>query len=189
MSKEEMEELMNPKHDKNRGERITEIIQHIQRVEANCNKLARKLQDTDFDFALKLIKLGRIHDASKFEPFEYDNLHKGSHLFKEALKHHHLHNPHHPEHWKGGIHEMPKLYLAEMVCDCKARGEEFGSSTRLWFHEEATKKYKFSMKDECGQHIEHFMNLLMNPPFDQGLIKMDLELPDEIVFNRGKNIS
>jgi hypothetical protein len=148
------------------AEKLTEIIQHIKRVENNCNILARKYQSTDFDFALKLIRLGRIHDASKFEKFEFDHLHSESTLFLDALKLHHKNNPHHPEHWSGGIHEMPKIYLAEMVCDCKARGEEFGTSTRLWFHEHATQKYKFSMTDDCGIHIENFMNLLMPEPFD-----------------------
>lgn len=151
---------------KSNSEKLTEIIQHIKRVEDNCNILARKLESTDFDFALKLIKLGRIHDASKFDQFEFENLHTESHLFQDALRLHHMNNPHHPEHWPGGIHEMPKLYLAEMVCDCKARGEEFGTSTRLWFHEHATKKYKFSMEDECGIHIEKFLNLLMKQPFN-----------------------
>ena len=151
---------------KTKQERLTEIIQHIKRVESNCNILAQKLQETDFDFSLKLIKLGRIHDASKLEQFEFENLTGSSNLFKEALKIHHYNNPHHPEHWSGGIKQMPKIYLAEMVCDCKARGEEFGTSTRLWFHDHATEKYNFKMTDDCGVWIEHCMNLLMPPGFE-----------------------
>jgi hypothetical protein len=168
-------EVPKPKRALTDGERITGIIQHIKRVESNCNIIARKLHDVNPVFALKLIQLGRIHDASKFDEFEFTNLHAGSALFEEALTVHQRKNPHHPEYWKGGIHEMPKIYLAEMVCDCKARGEEFGTSVRLWFHDEATKKYEFKMTDDCGQHIEHFLNLLMNQPFDQGLIKRDFK--------------
>lgn len=158
--------------EKVKAERLTGIIQHIQRVEANCNTLARKYQDIDFEFAVKLIKLGRIHDASKFEEFEFAYLHEGEPLFQEALKVHRSKNPHHPEYWEGGIHAMPRIYLAEMVCDCKARGEEFGTSTRLWFHEQATTKYGFSMEDECGVHLENFMNMLMKVPFSDVILTM-----------------
>jgi hypothetical protein len=52
-------------------EKITTIIRHNKKVEDNCNTLANKLESENFDFALKLIQRGRIHDASKFDDYEF----------------------------------------------------------------------------------------------------------------------
>jgi hypothetical protein len=62
---------------------------------------------------------------------------------------------------------MPEVYLAEMVCDCAARSQEFGTDVRKWFQETATKKYGFTMddSDSCGQSIQRFLNLLLEKPF------------------------
>lgn len=150
-------------------ERLNAIIRHIKRVEDNCNLLARKMKDENFEFAVKLIQLGRIHDASKFDSFEFNYLgnyeKKKPVEFYEALKKHHSKNPHHPEYWTGGIHAMSNVFIAEMVCDCLARGQEFGTDTRKWFREEATKKYEFTMDDEVGILVEKYLNLLLTEPF------------------------
>jgi len=145
--------------------RLRGIIQHINMVEANCNKIAMKLQHEDFSLALRLVQLGRIHDASKFNSYEFLNLHKDSPNFKDALIIHHNANPHHPEHWAGGIQAMSPIYIAEMVCDCHARGQEFGTNTRSWFEETATKKYNFSMEDSTGLLIKKYLDLLLTPSF------------------------
>lgn len=148
------------------NEKLTSILRHIKRVEDNCNHLAKALQKENFHLALKLIKLGRIHDASKLDVFEFRYLHKGEKNFEEALKNHHERNPHHPEYWNGGgIHAMPDEYIAEMVCDCVARGQEFGTDTRVWFRDSATKKYFFTMEDECGKLIQKYLDLLLSKPF------------------------
>lgn len=150
-------------------EQLNIVIRHIKRVEDNCNLLARKLMDSEPEIALKLIQLGRIHDASKFDEFEFKWL--GNYepakppQFFEALKIHHSKNPHHPEHWKGGIWEMPDVYIAEMVCDCHARGQEFGTDTRVWFKTQATVKYGFWMDDRVGKLITKYLDLLLSPIF------------------------
>lgn len=157
-------------------ERINTIIRHIKRVEDNCNLLAKKLIDTEFRFAVKLIQLGRIHDASKFDQFEFQWLGNFEAVkppeFFMALKIHHSENPHHPEHWEyhpphglSGIHKMSDVYIAEMVCDCVARGQEFGSDTRQWFKDVATAKYKFEMEDRVGLLITKYLDLLLTPIF------------------------
>ncbi len=157
MSKEEQENAINT------------IIRHIRRVEDNCNLLAKRLHDEDFALALKLIQQGRIHDASKFDHFEFKYLGNFEVVkppeFIEALRVHHAKNPHHPEYWYHGIHGMSDSYLAEMVCDCHARGQEFGTDTREWFYNQATVKYGFTMEDPCGQKIEKYLNLLLTKPF------------------------
>ncbi len=152
------------------NQRINTIIRHIKKVEDNCNRLAQLItgEVNDLNFARKLVKLGRIHDASKFNSFEFDYLgnfeKEKPPEFKLALKRHHKKNPHHPEYWTS-IQVMPNLYIAEMVCDCVARGQEFGTDTRKWFEEEATKKYGFKMEDEVGKKITKYLDLLLTKPF------------------------
>jgi len=151
------------------AEKIGIIIRHIKRVEDNCNVLAQKMMVEDCLFARKLIQAGRLHDASKFDFFEFEHLgnfekEKPAEFF-EALKIHHSKNSHHPEYWSNGIRSMGDIHLAEMVCDCVARGQEFGTDTRKWFTEEATKKYGFSMDDEVGKKITRFLDLLLVKAF------------------------
>lgn len=141
--------------------KLNNIIRHIKRVEDNCNQLAKKLPQP---MALKLIRLGRIHDASKLEPFEFEHLHEDSPLFQDALSKHRTGNPHHPEYWSS-IHQMPDEYLAEMVCDCAARAQEFGTDIIEWFRNSATKKYQFTFEDECGKKIKKYLDLLLIPKF------------------------
>lgn len=143
---------------------INMIIRHIKKVEDNCNLLAKKLSKENHALALKLIQLGRIHDASKFDDFEFKHLHKESPHFTAALQMHHIKNPHHPEHWQN-IAQMPDEYLAEMVCDCVARAQEFGTDARIWFRDTATIKYNFSYDDETGLKIQKYLNLLLTPSF------------------------
>ena len=151
------------------GKNLNTIIRHIKRVEDNCNLLAGKLMDTDSELGRKLIQLGRIHDASKFDDFEFKWLGNFEAVkppeFFEALKIHYSKNPHHPEYWKGGVMEMPEEYIAEMVCDCLARGQEFGTDTRIWFKTQATVKYDFWMEDRVGQLITKYLDLLLPTPF------------------------
>lgn len=145
-------------------QRIGDIIRHIKLVEANCDKIAFKIQKTDFDFARRLIQLGRIHDASKFDGYELKHLHADSPKFANALGIHHMRNKHHPEYWND-IRNMPEIYVAEMVCDCAARGQEFGSDVREWFEKSATVKYNFKMDDEVGQLITKYLDMLLTPRF------------------------
>lgn len=128
---------------------INIIIRHIKKVEDNCNLLARKLSQENTELALRLIQLGRLHDASKFDIFEFEHLNSESAQFKNALAVHHSKNPHHPEHWFK-IQDMPDEYLAEMTCDCVARAQEFGTDARKWFNETATIKYN----SQCKTNVE-----------------------------------
>ena len=147
------------------AEQLRSIIRHIKRVEDNCNLLARKIKDEGFEFTIALIQRGRVHDASKFDHFEFQYLRDGSAWFKEALGVHRSKNSHHPEFHRRGIQGMSNLDIAEMVCDCLARGQEFGTDTRQWFRDEATVKYRFSMDDEIGNLITKYLDLLLPLPF------------------------
>ena len=155
-------------------ERINSILQHMKMVESISQKLAKKLLPTDRALALKLIKLGRTHDLSKFNSFEFQNLNRepwtSTANFERALRIHHKNNKHHPEYWDS-IHDMPDEYVAEMVCDCFARSQQFGTSVTTWFKKKMTKIYDFKMTDPVGIKIQTYLNFLLDPIFTKTKIK------------------
>lgn len=141
------------------------VLDHIQNVQRNCYKLGLKLiKNGEFELGRNLIANGQIHDNSKFKGIEFDHLFYNDPILADVVKHHSSTNPHHPEYW-GKIQSMPDVYIAEMVCDCQARSSEFGTDVRVWFKEQATVKYGFTMEDEVGRKIERFLNLLLTKPF------------------------
>lgn len=91
------------------------------------------------DCASELLRLGRIHDASKLGPPELEAFTEftprlaqvtyGSDEYREcmdamrpAIEHHYKMNPHHPEYHEDGILGMDLFDLLEMLCDWKAAG-------------------------------------------------------------------
>lgn len=151
-------------------EKITSILRHIKRVEDNCNQLAKHYEDTDLDFALKLIIRGRQHDCSKLTDFEFKNLFEGEKYFDVALQEHRYRNDHHPEFHNtdgNGIWLMDNLQLAEMVCDCVARAQEFVTDARKWLLEEgAPQKYSFEKGDRVYNKIKEYLDILLTKPFN-----------------------
>ena len=148
-------------------EKLTSIIQHIKRVEDNCNIISRKMMDINPRFAIAIAKRGRVHDASKFDQLEFENLWAGAKCFDVALLNHHCHNSHHPEHFRNGIHGMSELDLAEMVADCSARAQEFGKDVRIWFFsdDKAPKKYGYLGEQNIYDRLEYYVNMLLNTSF------------------------
>ncbi len=146
-------------------EKIEKVLEHIQNVQRNCYKLGIKIiKSGDIELGRNLIANGQIHDNSKFKGIEFDHLFFGDPLLSDVVRHHSSTNLHHPEHW-GTIHEMPKVYIAEMVCDWAARSSEFGSDLRKWVYDESTVKFKYQMTDKVGEYVEFFLNLLLDKPF------------------------
>jgi hypothetical protein len=146
-------------------DKIGEIIRHIKRVEDNCNIVSMKMADIDPHFALEITRRGRSHDASKLSLIEFHHLWKEEKNFDVALVHHHTHNSHHPEHYPNGIYGMSDADLCEMVCDCTARAQEFGTDVRIWFFDKAPKKYGYENDQEIYQKLEYYLNILLNKPF------------------------
>lgn len=145
--------------------KIEAVLEHIQNVQRNCYKLGlRMIKNNQVELGRILIANGQIHDNSKFKGIEFRDLFPGSPILGNVVQHHAETNPHHPEYW-GGIHNMPDVYLAEMVCDCAARSAEFGTDLRKWMEEVATKKYGFEMHDRVGTTITVFINNLLTPSF------------------------
>lgn len=123
---------MNPK-DFNRDQ-----IQHLQ-----------ILQEEVLQFTTALWKAAIEHDTSKWSDVEYDAFCeareslRGSadgkdeeyqkHFKSEAIQHHVLNNPHHPEYWDAKGERMPVVEIISMYFDwrsrCIAKG---GSMDAFW---------------------------------------------------------
>jgi len=146
---------------------IDNLVRHIRLVQDACLLLGTRLiRQGHTTFGRQLIARGFQHDVSKFSGIEWKYLHSGKdvpkHSLKESIEHHQETNDHHPEFW-GGISEMSDICVAEMVCDCFARSQEFGTGLRDWFDKIAVKKYKIP-KDDIVR-INKYINLLLEDPF------------------------
>lgn len=146
---------------------LDKICNHIDNVQRNCRRLAEALiLKGEYDFGKTLIAHAYIHDNSKFFglEFEYLNQKDNKEMLFCAVRQHQSVNPHHPEYW-GGIHNMPRIYIAEMVADWLARSQEFGSSLMEWVKEKATEKFGFTMEDRVGKEIKFFIDILCENSF------------------------
>lgn len=149
-------------------EKIEKIVRHIRNVQENCEVLGKKLIERgEVSLGKQLIANGLVHDNSKLFGIEWEYLDDSAHKDKQemAIRQHNMTNFHHPEAWSGGVKGMPKLFLAEMVCDVCARASEFGTNVREWIDNSATKKYGFTKRDKVYKEIQKFLNLLLDKPF------------------------
>ncbi len=151
---------------------LNNILRHIENVKQNCELIAEKLiRNSEFDLGKDLIQNSLIHDNSKLSGIEFLYLREDTktdkpELFIAALHQHNSTNPHHPEFYVGGIKEMPRVAIAEMVSDWKARSEEFGSDLMEWINESATKKFQFSKQCKIYKDIKDFVKLLLDKKFN-----------------------
>lgn len=146
--------------------KIEQVLEHINNVQRNCHKLGiRLILNGEIELGRTLISNGQIHDNSKLIGIEFEHLFRGDPLLDDVVKHHQAINPHHPEYW-GSIHSMPRVYVAEMVCDWYARACEFGTSIRDWIENEAVERFSFSKGDPIYNTIYEMLNLLLDPPFN-----------------------
>lgn len=155
--------------------KIREIAKHIRNVEDNCLTLGEKLIERgETNLGRQLIANGYVHDASKFHGIEFEymsNEHpceedRGKTKLKLAIQHHQLTNKHHPEAWSGGILDMPDVYLAEMVCDLKARSEEFGDSLMDYIENVKLKQWGIQKGNPVFLKIIDYVGLLCAKPFE-----------------------
>lgn len=152
------------------------LIRHIQTVQNNCIVLGKILiKSGEDELGRALIQNGLTHDSSKFSGIEWDFMQvyvKGRYTKKEseqlsyAVKQHTTSNPHHPQYW-GTIHSMPDVYIAEMVCDWKARATEFGTDLRRWIDDQATTDFKFKQTDEIYTKIMKYVDLVCGKPMEK----------------------
>ncbi|MDF1756019.1 MAG: DUF5662 family protein [Verrucomicrobiales bacterium] len=145
-------------------------VRHIQNVQNVSLLLADRLAEKgEFDLARRLVQRSLRHDSSKFEGIEWEYLDIASNdkvnrsKLRLAINQHQQSNDHHPEYFSGGVSDMSSVQLAEMVCDWKARSEEFGSSLVDWVKEVACERYGFTVRSKVYQKIKFFLDLLLDP--------------------------
>lgn len=135
------------KEEKENMEYIKEHVQNVQKAYKEYGALLSSCLELDpEDLTLEILIAN--HDKSKFSSEEFESYRKrffpmegektDPESFNAAWLHHIHSNPHHPEHWvlqnyNKETHsfyaipiEMPKVYLAEMLCDWIAMGYKFG---------------------------------------------------------------
>jgi hypothetical protein len=154
-------------------ERLNTLRRHIEHVQESAYLMGERLFKSDVEsdkfLAHELITNVQAHDQSKFRGIEWEYLHDDvketdPDKFMLAWEQHVKTNPHHPEYW-AGIENMPDVYIAEMVCDFKARSNEFGSDLRSWIKDVATKKFGFPTSGKIYKKIKRFVDILLDKPF------------------------
>tara|TARA_R100001509_G_scaffold164851_3_gene143929 strand:- start:1873 stop:2355 length:483 start_codon:yes stop_codon:yes gene_type:complete len=147
------------------------LLRHIENVRQSCLLLGERMIDIgDARLGVDLISNGQTHDCSKFKGSEWLYLRpelmdsSKKHLFESSKIQHVMTNPHHPEYW-GSIHNMPRLYIAEMVCDWSARSHEQGNDLREWIKEKATKNFDMTVQSKTYKEIKFFVDILLDPLF------------------------
>jgi len=146
-------------------------LEHIRRV----NELMK-------ESAVIILNRGSKHDESKLsepEAFGFESLGNDFRKFKygseeyykkvndprfqEAVKHHHMVNRHHIEHFKNGIKDMNLFDIIEMICDWKAASERQENSV---FEEHIQVNfYRFGIPDE-------YKNMIINTAKALGFINL-----------------
>lgn len=161
-------------------EHIDDLVRHLNLVRDACLLMGKRLicegeeekNQDKINLGIKIIARGFNHDPTKFFGIEFDFLHAGSDIpiekLNSAIKQHTVTNDHHVEYW-GSIENMPKECIAEMVCDCYARGQERGTNTRQWFLEEAVPKYNIDTDSKQWKWIQECLNLLLQTSFNDDL--------------------
>jgi len=152
---------------------LRSLLRHVENVRQSCLLLGERIiEHGEEKLGLDLIANGQIHDFSKFHGAEWLYLRpeligtKKEHMFEPARLQHVRTNPHHPEYW-GAIHEMPKLYVAEMVCDWSSRSHEQGNDIREWIKEKATKTFNMTVQSKIYKEIKFFVDTLLEPRFNK----------------------
>jgi hypothetical protein len=156
--------------------KIRGIVKHIRNVEDNCLILGEKLIERgEINLGRHLIANGYVHDASKFHGIEFEFMAPGENCDEEgakmklklAIHHHRTTNLHHPEAWSGGIVDMPDVYLAEMICDLKARSEEFGTGLMDYIEKAREERWQIPSNHPIYIKIVEYVKLLCATPFAQ----------------------
>ncbi len=154
--------------------KVDALYRHIEEVQRNCRLLGERLiSQGEDELAVKLIQNAMIHDQSKFRGIEFDYLSSSAEeqevegyreKLAQAVYQHNRTNFHHPEYWNG-VKNMPDLFIAEMVCDWKARSSEFGTALRDWIDNGAAQRFHYTKRDKVYKSIMRFTKLLLDEPF------------------------
>jgi len=154
---------------------LKSLLRHVDNVRQSSLLLGERIIERGEDkLGVDLICNGQIHDSSKFRGSEWlylrpDFLESNKkNLFEASKKQHVMTNAHHPEYW-GSIHDMPPVYIAEMVCDWSARSHEQGNDLREWIKDRATKTFNMTVQSKVYREIKFFVDLLLEPNFKNAI--------------------
>lgn len=145
------------------------ILRHKENVKESCERLGKKLiQLGEIDFGIRLISAGYLHDDSKFFGIEWEGMlqKENKELLIESIKNHQSQNSHHSEFWCG-VENMPRIALAELVCDLYARSMEFGSNLRDYIKNIYAPKHGLTPNCKISKIIKEFVDLLLEEPFKE----------------------
>lgn len=145
------------------------IQRHIHLVQDACETLGRRLIERgEVEFGVKLIANGYLHDQSKFDQFERKYLinNEDKDTLKLAIFKHQAGNKHHIEFWDN-IENMPRIFIAELVCDLFARSAEFGTDLRAYIKDKFVPLHNISTSSKGYKNIKDFLDLLLETPFSQ----------------------
>jgi hypothetical protein len=150
--------------------KLHKLVRHISNVQKAAELLGEKLIDRgEIDLGVQLIANALAHDQGKFRGIEWQHLVTGTFDRPEvrlAARQHILTTAHHPEYW-GGISQMPRVYVAEMVCDWYARSSEFGENIWEFVHTKAIPRYQIDVDSDRFAWIKDFLDLLLDRPFEE----------------------
>ncbi len=106
-----------------------------------------------------------LHDNSKFRGLEWISLFgDNEELLSLAIDHHRQTNSHHVAYW-GCVENMPKIFLAELVCDLHSRAAEFGTDLKDYLKDTFFPKHNIVPNSRCYKYIKEFVDLLLDKPF------------------------
>ena len=157
------------------------ILAHKERVREYADWLEENLPELFTENKIDLDMFDEVigeHDESKFDDDEFDayaqrfynNGEEDSLEFKEAWKHHYIHNEHHPEHWLG--EDMPYIYILEMLCDWGSFGliveednnnniKDYGALIKYYYNEARDDEEK-NLSDNTKIIIEEILDKIKN---------------------------
>ena len=153
------------------SKRLSTLLRHINGVKENCELLGlRLIERGEEKLGYQLIANGFVHDHSKFSGVEWLYLHSDikesePEKFELAVINHININFHHPEAWSN-IRDMAPVYLAECICDLKARSSEFGNDLKEWWKEKWLPKYEVTTNCKIYKEMKDFLDLLLDKSFN-----------------------
>lgn len=150
--------------------KLDAVLRHIENVRQAAELLGRRLiEKGDIEFGIQLIINGRIHDLSKFDQYEREYLigNEDKETLRLAIFKHRSQNKHHVEFW-GTVDDMPRIYIAELVCDLYARSAEMGTNLREYIKGQI-EKWGISTSGKTYKTIKEFIDLLLDDTF----VKLD----------------
>ena len=155
------DKIYNTKEERDYVEYIGKHIANVRKSYEAREKFIALALDLSMEEREELKNRILIHDKSKYSKEEFEGYRqwfypapgetKDKSKFDIAWKHHYEHNDHHPEYWKGK--DMPKVAIAEMICDWEAMSRNFGGNPLEYFNRDKENKKK-SMSENTFRIIE-----------------------------------